>query len=310
MAFVNDLSPTGWAAFLWSGALVLTFLALAVVRPRLLSALARELWMISGNIAFYGALTIGGILVAGGLHDAGAAVLALGIAFTGVAFHQPWADTFDVEIDRISNPDRPLITGDATKAEFRWIGLIGLVFTLAGAYALSGKAVGFVAVAVVLNILYDAPPLRMKDSILSPIGMMAATAAAFGVGFLSQAAVATPALWRSIVLIAGGIVIATPVKDLKDYQAEVGAGCRNLVCRIGLERTKRWFSTANLLMFTAVPALFGAYWGVPLGFILGLIVFREMRAYEPGEGPALLYRYRVMGAVLALLTFSLDYLKR
>jgi len=179
---------------------------------------------------------------------------------------------YDLEIDRVNKPKRPLPSGrlNITQA---WIFtaityLAALV--LAWLVAPGGRHECFwlVAVAVVCTFIYSVPPLRTKR-----LGIWANITIAIPRGTLLKVAG-----WSSVKTIFGvepwyigaifGLFLlgATTTKDFADMEGDRRGGCRTLPIQYGVQRAAWMISPSFVVPFTMIPIgswigiLTGSFW--------------------------------------------------
>jgi geranylgeranylglycerol-phosphate geranylgeranyltransferase len=198
-----------------------------------------------------GALLAGGDVAAASLLQAMAAAAAIGAA--GNIFN----DIFDLEIDRLNRPDRPLPNGrisiPVAGASGLLLGGVGLV--MAARVSLLHL---LVASAILLAILiYDRWLKRVAVAGNLVVSLAAAAALPFG-GFLGAAWSATwvPALFAFLLHLAREVV-----KDVEDMDGDRLAGARTLPVRVGRHRalSVAIYVLFTLIALTPVPHLLGWY---------------------------------------------------
>ena len=149
---------------------------------------------------------------------------------------------YDLEIDRVNKPKRPLPSGRLTIAQVWWFTNItyALALVLAWLVAPGGRHECFwlVAVAVVCTYLYSVPPFRTKR-----LGIWANVTIAIPRGVLLKVAG-----WSSVKTIVGvepwyigaifGLFLlgATTTKDFADMEGDRRGGCRTLPIQYGVRR--------------------------------------------------------------------------
>jgi 4-hydroxybenzoate polyprenyltransferase len=176
---------------------------------------------------------------------------------------------YDLEIDRVNKPKRPLPSGrlNITQA---WIFtaityLAALV--LAWLVAPGGRHECFwlVAIAVVCTFIYSVPPLRTKR-----LGIWANITIAIPRGTLLKVAG-----WSSVKTIFGvepwyigaifGLFLlgATTTKDFADMEGDRRGGCRTLPIQYGVQRAAWMISPSFVVPFTMIPI--GSWIGILTG---------------------------------------------
>ena len=176
---------------------------------------------------------------------------------------------YDLEIDRVNKPKRPLPTGRVSIAgAWRFTAATYLAaLVLAWLVAPGGRHECFwlVAVAVVCTFLYSVPPFRTKR-----LGIWANVTIAIPRGVLLKVAG-----WSSVKTIAGiepwyigaifGLFLlgATTTKDFADMEGDRRGGCRTLPIQYGVNRAAWMISPSFVVPFLMIPI--GAWTGVLTG---------------------------------------------
>ncbi len=235
-------------------------------------ALARPFTLVAPALGFVsGALTAVGaaprepwsstLLVPAMIGSAMAAVLNAG----NNALNQ----IYDLDIDRVNKPKRPIPTGRISIAGAWWFSVVtyALALVLAWLVAPGGRHECFwlVAVAVVCTLLYSVPPFRTKR-----LGIWANVTIAIPRGVLLKVAG-----WSSVKTIAGiepwyigaifGLFLlgATTTKDFADMEGDRRGGCRTLPIQYGVRRAAWMISPSFVVPFLMIPV--GAWAGVLTG---------------------------------------------
>ena len=176
---------------------------------------------------------------------------------------------YDLEIDRINKPKRPLPSGRLTVAQ-AWIYsaiTYAAALVLAWFVAPSGRHECFwlVAIAVVCTFIYSVPPLRTKR-----LGIWANITIAIPRGTLLKVAG-----WSSVKTIVGvepwyigaifGLFLlgATTTKDFAEMEGDRRGGCRTLPIQYGVQRAAWMISPSFVIPFMMIPI--GAWLGILTG---------------------------------------------
>jgi len=197
---------------------------------------------------------------------------------------------FDVEIDRINKPGRPLPSGR--------VGLrAGAAFSLllyAGALSLSfcvnrGVFLIFLFTAS-LTFLYSAPPLRLKQHFLTASLTLAVTRGCLLIvaGWACVGPVWSATPWFIGLVFGLYILGAGSTKDFADIRGDRAFGIRTLPILIGVRRSALLISPFLVLPFLLIPV--GVYGGwltpaaLPLtglsawGFYIAYLIVRRPEA--------------------------------
>lgn len=176
---------------------------------------------------------------------------------------------YDLEIDRINKPKRPLTSGRLSLSQawaFTWVTYI-VAWILAWLVAPGGRHECFwiVMVATVITFLYSAPPFRTKR-----LGVWANVTIAIPRGVLLKVAG-----WTSVKTALGlepwfigsifGLFLlgASTTKDFADMEGDARGGCRTLPIVYGVRRAAWMISPSFIVPFLLIVA--GAQTGILTG---------------------------------------------
>lgn len=133
-------------------------------------------------------------------------------------------DIYDFDIDQLTNPDRPLVTGIISKKEYQFISIIFAFFALSFSINISWKVGALVSTSLLFAVMYSVPPIRIrKHLLLGNILIGISLVISFMVGSL----ISNP-LWIGTstqhlifyLLIALFGTVMTLSKDLKDIESD------------------------------------------------------------------------------------------
>jgi 4-hydroxybenzoate polyprenyltransferase len=165
---------------------------------------------------------------------------------------------YDLEIDRVNKPKRPLPSGRLSLRDawvFTWI-TYAIALLLAWLVAPGGRHECFwiVLVATVITFLYSVPPFRTKR-----LGIWANVTIAIPRGVLLKVAG-----WTSVKTIFGLFLLgASTTKDFADMEGDARGGCRTLPIIYGVRRAAWMISPSFIVPFLMIGI--GAATGVLTG---------------------------------------------
>ncbi len=176
---------------------------------------------------------------------------------------------YDLEIDRINKPQRPLTSGRMTIPE-AWVFTLAaytVALALAWLVAPGGRHECFwiVLAATVATFIYSCPPLRTKQR-----GIWANLTIAVPRGVLLKVAG-----WSCVKTIFGvepwfiggifGLFLlgASTTKDFADMEGDAKGGCRSLPILYGVRRTAWMISPSFVLPFLLIS--YGSFAGILTG---------------------------------------------
>jgi len=176
---------------------------------------------------------------------------------------------YDLEIDRVNKPKRPLPTGRLSIRQAWAFTLVAyaVAWALAWVVAPGGRRECFwiVVIATLITVLYSMPPFRTKR-----LGIWANVTIAIPRGALLKVAG-----WSSVKTIAGvepwyigaifGLFLlgATSTKDFADMEGDRRGGCRTLPIEFGVRRAAWMISPSFVVPFAMIPL--GAWLGILTG---------------------------------------------
>jgi 4-hydroxybenzoate polyprenyltransferase len=191
---------------------------------------------------------------------------------------------YDLEIDRVNKPKRPLPSGRMSLRAawiFTWV-TYAVALTLAWFVEPGGRHECFwiVAAATIGTFVYSVPPLRTKR-----LGVWANITIAIPRGVLLKVAG-----WSSVKSIVGAepwyigaifglfLLGASTTKDFADMEGDARGGCRTLPIIYGVRRAAWMISPSFVVPFVMIAV--GAWTGVLTGsFLLLQLLALVMTAY-------------------------------
>ena len=234
---------------------------------------------------------------------------------------------YDLDIDRVNKPRRPLPSGRLSIRDVWVFTAITYVVALVLAWLVAPlgnhECFWLVAIAVVCTLIYSVPPLRTKR-----LGIWANVTIAIPRGVLLKVAG-----WSSVKTIAGiepwyigaifGLFLlgATTTKDFADMEGDRRGGCRTLPIQYGVSRAAWMISPSFVVPFLMIPVgawihvLTGNFWllqilGVAMtayGVYVCYLMLRRPEELAVEENPvSWAHMYRMM--FVAQIGFALAYL--
>lgn len=231
---------------------------------------------------------------------------------------------YDLAIDRVNKPKRPIPSGRMTMREAGWVTLTLYLLAMVLGALVNLQCFALASAAAVLTLVYSVPPLRTKR-----FGFLANVTIAVPRGLLLK--VAGWSTVRSVVgdwepwyigLIFGTFLLgATTTKDFADMKGDAADGCMTLPVRFGPRRAAWMISPSFVLPFLLIPL--GTWQGwltghpaflYPLGAILVLwglytlvLILRDPEELARTENhPSWSQMYKMM--FTAQVGFALSYL--
>lgn len=214
------------------------------------------------------------------------ASLFLGFLFAGL--FSVWEnDEIDIEIDKISNPDRPLVKDELTKNEWKNIKYLFLLISLNFAFLLGLYQFIFTLSFLAIYHIYSAPPLRLKrfpgiSSLLVSIGALIPVWMGFFLSAGTENFKDFPVKYTFGILAI--VFLVENVKNLKDIEGDKKAGIKTLPAILGEEKGKLVVAVLAFLSILLIPITFfmnvytfftAMFFGVVLFFTINKKNFKE-----------------------------------
>jgi 4-hydroxybenzoate polyprenyltransferase len=176
---------------------------------------------------------------------------------------------YDLEIDRVNKPRRPLPSGRLTLRQ-AWLFTVityGLALVLAWLVMPGGRHECFwlVLIAVMCTFIYSMPPARTKRlgiwanvTIAIPRGVLLKVA-----GWSAVKTILVAEAWYIGAIFGLFLLGATTTKDFADMEGDRLGGCRTLPIQYGVTRAAWMISPSFVVPFLMIPL------GAELGILTG-----------------------------------------
>jgi 4-hydroxybenzoate polyprenyltransferase len=149
---------------------------------------------------------------------------------------------YDLAIDKISNPKRPLVKGVVNPSDY-----LNLSFVIAVIAIFLSSVLGIVPfivtfIIIASSIAYSMPPLRLRKRLFGTLFIGWGSSLAFFIGFFCGNKIRDLSITSEAILLAILIFIALSfgslTKDLKDFQGDVQSGVRTFFTIFGIKKGK------------------------------------------------------------------------
>lgn len=171
-------------------------------------------------------------------------------------------DQEDIEIDKISNPDRPLVKKTVSLEEWHYFQII-LLTLIAFGTAIMNHAVAFLLITAQTSYyIYSAKPLRLKhhfltSSILIGISSVVISMAGFFLVSPDQHLKAFPI--KAVFIIGITYALISNFKDIKDFFGDKHEGIQTMPVVFGLRNSKIIIATLFAIVIISVPIIMKIY---------------------------------------------------
>lgn len=215
-------------------------------------------------------------------------------------------DIVDIEVDRVSNPIRPLVVGTVTRREMAELNVFFLSWSLLGAFLVGWNALFFLSAWTASYYVYSAPPLQLKrvPGVATFLISIACLSTAM-MGFFSVSADKSLGAFppQAVLLIIVVFTLGGTVKDIKDVKGDAKEGVKTLPVILGEKNGRRLVGLLLLVSFWLVPLILqspGLYF---LSLSCGLIGFYLVNRKKYKELPVfILYFIFVFAALIYLFS--------
>jgi len=208
-------------------------------------------------------------------------------------------DIADVEIDKISNIDRPLIKKEVSRDDMHQIGFIWLIVALLGSWSVGFYPFFMSLVYLACSYIYSSPPLRLRRFPVIPsflIGVASLATILAGFFFVST----NKQIQTFPTILAVGIVImvtlAINVKDMKDIDGDRADGILSLPVLFGQKGVKIT-ALCFALSFLLVPVFLSFYALYIFALPSAIIGYRLVTKTPYSEKPLFILRFVFLGCV-------------
>ncbi|MFA5098815.1 MAG: UbiA family prenyltransferase [Candidatus Paceibacterota bacterium] len=277
---ITDILLLGWWLWLYDAKKFI-----AVIKNFRLSRIIH--YSLMASVGIYLGMKFAGYNPIGSLFDfTSLACLFLCLIFSW-AFSVWENDEADLETDKISNSDRPLIRGSFTNEEWRNLKYLFLFLALSSAFLGGFYLFTFTVLFLIVYHLYSAPPLRLKrflgaSSFITAINGLIAVL----MGFFMVAG--TENLRNFPVKYALGIFLIifllAEIKNLKDIEGDAKEGVKTLPAFFGPKNGKAIVGVLAFFGLLLIPVTFylnvitlitAAVFGIILFFVINKEKFKE-----------------------------------
>ena len=215
-------------------------------------------------------------------------------------------DLADIDIDEISNPDRPLPKKAITPKMMRDIGFGWLVLSLVGAYIVGYYPFFMSIVFTSAYYVYSAPPLRLKrvpllSSFLISLACLATMLAGFFFLSPNKMLASFPTLYA--VGIVTVLTLGLNIRDIKDIEGDRKMGIQTLPVVFGKDG-RQVVGALLALSFLLVP-IFLSFYTLYIIALPSAIIGYKLCVRQPYKEKYIFILYFTFCALALLLTFSL-----
>lgn len=189
----------------------------------------------------------------GALWDSRVVAAAAAVSLT-LAFGNVVNDIFDIDVDRVAKPNRPIPSGSITAQQAQWLSMALAVAATALSASLGPWYLVFAVTMLGIAVLYS---WRLKRTALLgnvTVAFQSSCVVLFGAAVAREHGATA---WMAALVVFMGMLIFEVVKDLEDQTGDAQAGIHTVAHALGHSGQRRL-----LLVLLAVSALVVAGIGI------------------------------------------------
>ncbi|MFW6141788.1 MAG: UbiA family prenyltransferase [Candidatus Saliniplasma sp.] len=232
-------------------------------------------------------------------------------------------DYYDIEIDRIVHPERPLASGKISAWRYLqlaiMISLISLLLSILLGFLIFILNISFVIAA----LLYSIPPIRLKNRVFGYICVGWASVVAFLSGVYSPVFWKEGIPWSSptvsraipfypdlavISMILFSVLSISPyINAISDYKGDKKGGVKSIYMIYGLERGKKIVSVLILVLFLTPLLLIHSMWDMIIMVstsFFSVFIFYKFERYQVIFGIYFLVLIYILTRLLGIISFN------
>ncbi|MEF8834676.1 MAG: UbiA family prenyltransferase [Candidatus Thermoplasmatota archaeon] len=214
-------------------------------------------------------------------------------------------DIYDIEIDRVVHPERPLVTGRLDRSTYRNTAVVFAVLSLLISLYFGVFLALLNLTFIVAGIMYSKPPIRLKERVYGYICVGYASVVAFFFGvyspvfwslavehgrwFLIENVLFFSEVFSISLIIFVTLSISPYINALSDYEGDKEAGVKNIYTIYGREKGKKIVTVLIIFLFLSPISLFYSLFDLAVFLPLSLIAAYIYYIYEHHRPIFILY---------------------
>ncbi len=211
-------------------------------------------------------------------------------------------DAFDIEIDSKAHPERPLVRGEITFAEYKKVYLSAALLSIIVSFLLGLIPLLCILAFILLAYIYSVPPARIRDRPYATVIVGTASALSFLAGYSGNFWMQSGAFFylppyslvfvTVFLIILSALSISPLVNAYRDIEGDKAAGVRNLYTLLGEERGRTLVSVMIPLLFALPLLLFHSLTDIAISLSLGM--FAAIIFFKYGSSNSVFASYLVI----------------
>jgi 4-hydroxybenzoate polyprenyltransferase len=155
-------------------------------------------------------------------------------------------NVYDLEIDKVSNPHRPLVEGQVCPAHYLGIASVLALIAIFMSPVLGSIPFVITLISILSSLAYSVPPIRLRRKLLSTVFIGWGSFLAFFIGIFATVRIKGISVDTKVIHVALLIFLAFSIgpltKDLKDYEGDLKNGVRTLFTTYGIQKATKMAS--------------------------------------------------------------------
>lgn len=199
-------------------------------------------------------------------------------------------DIYDMDIDRIAHPERPLVSGEISLRRYRrwtyYMLIIGLFLSFICGFVPTILAILY----IFLSIIYSEPPLRIRNRWYGTSIIGIGSGVYFSMGYWTHfwlfdldyfyLIYPTYIAFSVLIIIVFALSLAPNITAYKDYEGDSKAGVITIYTILGRKKGKKVVALTSVLLFLIPSALFFSWINLLISLASGLAAYISFMKYE------------------------------
>ncbi|MFW6041201.1 MAG: UbiA family prenyltransferase [Thermoplasmatota archaeon] len=223
-------------------------------------------------------------------------------------------DMYDIEIDRVAHPERPLVAGEISFLTYRNTAIVFAVLSLLISLYLGFLLALLNLTFIVAAMMYSINPIRLKERVYGYVCVGYASVVAFHFGvyshilwslsvkegrwfFLEGVPIFSDVVSISLIIFVA-LSISPYINALSDYEADKKSGVKNIYTIYGREKGKKIVTVLIVFLFLSPLSLFYDLLDLALFIPLSLTAAYIYYTFEDHRPIFILYFMIILYSVL------------
>lgn len=207
-------------------------------------------------------------------------------------------DFYDIKIDEIVHPDRPLVEREIDPKLYREIAVIFGIFSILLSFIFSLEITIIVILCVIMGTIYSVPPVRLKNKIYGHISVGFGSSSSFIVGVYGFYSMKNdlnliyysegikylfPKIFFLTLIVFAVFSISPLINAIKDYEGDNRADVNNIYTVYGFRKGKKIVSILIVFLFLVPILIFNTFTDILILTALSIsssIIFYKYEKYK------------------------------